>query len=170
MGTRPTWPSCCRKWPTAPETGYLFGGLSASRTANVQFAVGGNGNMAGQGAASGVFDGGLSGVAFGPQVPLLSRVTQGCQPVGPLHTITAANDNVVLELDHEPAWMCCSIPPQVTLDGDPNPPCAACAPPLAGLVDAGAQPWGASAQATLVPIRGAAHHWPGWCAARRGAG
>ncbi len=72
------------------ETGYLFGGLSASRTANVQFAVGGNGNMAGQGAASGVFDGGLSGVAFGPQVPLLSRVTQGCQPVGPLHTITAA--------------------------------------------------------------------------------
>ena len=59
------------------ETGYLFGGLSASRTANVQFAVGGNGNMAGQGAASGVFDGGLSGVAFGPQVPLLSRVTQG---------------------------------------------------------------------------------------------
>ena len=50
-----------------------------------------------------MFDGGLSGVAFGPQVPLLSRVTQGCQPVGPLHTITAANDNVVLELDHEPA-------------------------------------------------------------------
>ena len=111
------------------ETGYLFGGLSASRTANVQFAVGGNGNMAGQGAASGVFDGGLSGVAFGPQVPLLSRVTQGCQPVGPLHTITAANDNVVLELDHEPALDVLLDTLQVTLDGDPNPPCAACAPP-----------------------------------------
>ena len=53
------------------ESGYLFGGLSASRTASVQFAVGGDGNMAGQGAASGVFDGGLSGVAFGAGVALL---------------------------------------------------------------------------------------------------
>ena len=75
------------------ETGYLFGGLSASRTANVQFAVGGNGNMAGQGGASGVFDGGLSGVAFDAGVALVSRVTQGCQPVGALHTITAAQED-----------------------------------------------------------------------------
>src|SRR6218665_2939583 len=37
------------------DTGYLFGGLSASRTASVQFAVGGDGNMAGQGGAGGVF-------------------------------------------------------------------------------------------------------------------
>jgi small ligand-binding sensory domain FIST len=124
------------------ETGYLFGGLSASRTANVQFAVGGNGNMAGQGAASGVFDGGLSGVAFGPQVPLLSRVTQGCQPVGPLHTITAANDNVVLELDHEPALDVLLDTLQVTLDGDPQPALRRVRATLAGLVDAGAQPLG----------------------------
>ena len=33
-------------------TGYLFGGLSASRSNNVQFAVGGDGNMAGQGGVS----------------------------------------------------------------------------------------------------------------------
>ena len=124
------------------ETGYLFGGLSASRTANVQFAVGGNGNMAGQGAASGVFDGGLSGVAFGPQVPLLSRVTQGCQPVGPLHTITAANDNVVLELDREPALDVLLDTLQVTLDGDPQPALRRVRATLAGLVDAGAQPLG----------------------------
>ena len=88
------------------ETGYLFGGLSASRTANVQFAVGGNGNMAGQGAASGVFDGGLSGVAFGPQVPLLSRVTQGCQPVGPTRRVDAAQDNIVATLDGQTALSC----------------------------------------------------------------
>ena len=55
------------------DTGYLFGGLSASRTSSVQFAVGGDGNMAGQGGASGVFDGGLSGVAFGAGVALVSR-------------------------------------------------------------------------------------------------
>lgn len=124
------------------ETGYLFGGLSASRTANVQFAVGGNGNMAGQGAATGVFDGGLSGVAFGPHVPLLSRVTQGCQPVGALHTITAANDNVVLELDHEPALDVLLDTLQVTLDGDPQPALRRVRATLAGLVDAGSQPMG----------------------------
>src|SRR6218665_2062063 len=43
----------------------LFGGLSASRPASVQFAVGGDGNMAGQGGAGGVFDAGLSGLAVG---------------------------------------------------------------------------------------------------------
>lgn len=47
-------------------SGYVFGGLSASRGANVQFAVGGSGSLAGQGAAGGVFGGGLSGW---PSVP-----------------------------------------------------------------------------------------------------
>ena len=125
------------------DTGYLFGGLSASRTAPVQFAVGGNGNMAGQGAASGVFGGGLSGVAFGSQVPLLSRVTQGCQPVGPLHTITASADNVVLELDHEPALDVLLDTLQVSLEGDdPQPALRRVRATLAGLVDAGEQPMG----------------------------
>jgi small ligand-binding sensory domain FIST len=62
-------------------TGYLFGGLASSRGQAVQFAVGGNGNIKGQGAASGVFSGGMSGVAFGEGVALVSRVTQGCLPV-----------------------------------------------------------------------------------------
>ena len=62
------------------DTGYLFGGLASSRSRSVQFAVGGNGNIKGYGAARGVFSGGLSGVAFGPGVSLVSRVTQGCQP------------------------------------------------------------------------------------------
>jgi small ligand-binding sensory domain FIST len=35
-------------------TGYLFGGLASSRAGAVQFAVGGNGNIKGQGAAGGV--------------------------------------------------------------------------------------------------------------------
>ena len=124
-------------------TGYLFGGLSASRGANVQFAVGGNGNMPGQGAAGGVFDGGLSGVAFGPGVALLSRVTQGCQPVGALHTVTAAQDNVVLELDGEPALDVLLDTLQVSLDGDPQPALRKVRATLAGLVDAGEQPQGA---------------------------
>jgi small ligand-binding sensory domain FIST len=85
------------------QTGYLFGGLAASRRGCVQFAVGGNGNIRGQGAARGVFRGGLSGVAFGEGVNLVSRVTQGCMPVAAVHEITAADGHVVLGLDGEPA-------------------------------------------------------------------
>lgn len=85
------------------SSGYLFGGLSSSRAQQVQFAVGGNGNISGQGAASGVFTGGLSGVAFGEGVGLVSRVTQGCLPVSKAHQVSAAEHNVVTRLDGEPA-------------------------------------------------------------------
>ena len=84
-------------------SGYLFGGLSSGRSKLVQFAVGGNGNISGQGAAGGVFSGGLSGVAFGEGVNLVSRVTQGCLPVARDHQVTAAENNVVTQLDGEPA-------------------------------------------------------------------
>jgi small ligand-binding sensory domain FIST len=84
-------------------SGYVFGGLSASRTEVVQFAFNGDGNIAGQGRATGVFHGGLSGVAFDADVAMVSRVTQGCLPIAQTHTITSADHNVVLTLDHEPA-------------------------------------------------------------------
>jgi small ligand-binding sensory domain FIST len=82
---------------------YVFGGLVGSRSASIQFAVGNDGNVSGQGAASGVFTGGLSGVAFGPDVGLVSRVTQGAQPVDRERIITAIDGNLVLALDGEPA-------------------------------------------------------------------
>ena len=84
-------------------TGYLFGGLAASRTRTVQFAASGDGNMRGQGAARGVFSGGLSGVAFGAGVHLVSRVTQGCQPISKARVVTQAEKNLVVQLDGEPA-------------------------------------------------------------------
>jgi len=84
-------------------SGYLFGGLSASRSQTVQFAASGDGNMRGQGKAGGVFSGGLSGVAFGPQVHLVSRVTQGCRPVSGFRTVTEAQQNLVIAIDGEPA-------------------------------------------------------------------
>jgi len=85
------------------DAGYVFGGLASSRWQSVQFAVGGNGNIGGHGAASGVFSGGLSGVAFGRDVALVSRVTQGCMPVSAVRRVTAAEHNVVLTLDGEAA-------------------------------------------------------------------
>jgi small ligand-binding sensory domain FIST len=85
------------------ESGYVFGGLASSRSEVVQFASSGDGNMAGQGKAGGVFSGGLSGVAFDAEVALISRVTQGCIPVAPVHTVTACENHLVTQLDGEPA-------------------------------------------------------------------
>ena len=96
-----------------------------------------------EGDALQVFDGGLSGVAFGAGVSLVSRVTQGCQPVGALHTITAAQDNVVLALDAQPALDVLLDTLQVSLDGgDPQPALRKVRATLAGLVNAGEQPQG----------------------------
>ena len=89
------------------QSGYLFGGLASSRSQRVQFALSGHGNLQGQGAACGVFSGGLSGVAFARdasgEMGLMSRVTQGCRPISATYDITACEDNVVTELDGEPA-------------------------------------------------------------------
>ncbi len=86
-------------------SGYVFGGLAASRSAPVQFARSSRGALAGSGqrGAAGVFLGGLSGVAFGPSVALVSRVTQGVRPVSPVHTVERAEGNVVLKLDGQDA-------------------------------------------------------------------
>ncbi len=76
------------------RSGYLFGGLSASRGRRLHIA-------------DAVFDGGLSGVGFEPgPAPgwrVVSRVTQGCQPLGPARRISAAERNLVLALDGQPA-------------------------------------------------------------------
>lgn len=84
------------------QQGYLFGGLSASRSRSMQFAVRAD-DAGGPQVHGGVLEGGLSGVAFSPQVKLMSRVTQGCQPIAPEREITQAEGHVVLQLGCEPA-------------------------------------------------------------------
>ena len=74
-------------------SGYLFGGLAASRGAAVHIA-------------DGVWQGGLSGVAFSKEVALVSRVTQGCQPLGPARRVTESERNIVTRLDDQPALQC----------------------------------------------------------------
>ena len=85
------------------QSNYLFGGVSSGRGEGLQFAISGDGNMSGHGAAGGVFSGGLSGVAFSSEVSMVSRLTQGCKPVSASRTITEADNNVVVTLDGEPA-------------------------------------------------------------------
>lgn len=74
-------------------SGYLFGGMTASRAGYWQIA-------------DGAFQGGLSGVAFSKDVALVSRVTQGSQPVGPTRRVTGCDQHLVTELDGRPALEC----------------------------------------------------------------
>lgn len=69
---------------------YLFGGVASSRGRTLTLA-------------DGVFEGGLSGVAFTAEAALLSRVTQGCQPLGPARRIGRIERNVVHTLNGQPA-------------------------------------------------------------------
>jgi small ligand-binding sensory domain FIST len=99
------------------SSGYVFGGLAVGEGVVPSVAVDGpapaqarvcadaQAAVPGVAAAAhaGVWTGGLTGLAFGPGVRLLSRVTQGCCPVGARHTITEARGQVIYTLDHEPA-------------------------------------------------------------------
>jgi small ligand-binding sensory domain FIST len=118
------------------DTGYLFGGLSSGRVGSLQFAIGGNGNIRGHGAVGGVFSGGLSGVVFGEGVRLVSRVTQGCQPVSREREITEADGNLLLALDGEPALDVLLADLRVSLDA-PEQAIDAVRATLVGLVEAG---------------------------------
>jgi small ligand-binding sensory domain FIST len=92
-GSAPDLQELIQELSVRTATGYLFGGLSSARNRPLHMA-------------NGVLTGGLSGVAFGPEVSLVSRVTQGCQPIGPVRQVTAAERNVVISLDGQPALDC----------------------------------------------------------------
>jgi small ligand-binding sensory domain FIST len=134
-GRTPDLPSLIAEVAQRTSSAGVFGGLAASRGASVQFAVSSTGTVAGQGGVSGVFSGGLSGVAWGAGLHWVSRLTQGCQPVGPRYHITAAQDNVVLELDGQPALDVLLHTLGVSLQADPHQAVERVRGVLAGLID-----------------------------------
>jgi len=71
-------------------SGFLVGGLASSRGAMDQ--------VAGE-----VVRGGVSGVLFAPHVAIATGLSQGCSPIGPVRTVTAARQNVLFEIDGRPA-------------------------------------------------------------------
>ena len=66
--------------------GFVVGGLTSSRGAYPQLA-------------DAVTTGGVSGVVFDRQVTVVTRLTQGCSPLGPRHAITRCRGNQLIELD-----------------------------------------------------------------------
>jgi small ligand-binding sensory domain FIST len=115
-------------------SGYLFGGLVSSRGARVHLA-------------DGVWQGGLSGVAFTQDVPLISRVTQGCQPLGVTRRITACERHIALELDGRPALDCLLEDLGVSKGSDPREALPRLRATLAGI----ANPHGAQGEAVARP-------------------
>ena len=70
---------------------YLVGGLTSGKAGAMQ--------VAGR-----AMSGGLSGVLLSPYaLPVAVGLTQGCSPIGPAHTVTRADGNVLIELDDQPA-------------------------------------------------------------------
>ncbi|MCE2946868.1 MAG: FIST C-terminal domain-containing protein [bacterium] len=72
------------------SSGFVIGGLTSSRGAATQVA-------------DGVASGGMSGVLFGENVRVLTRLSQGCTPIGPRHRVTECHRNVAMKLDGRPA-------------------------------------------------------------------
>jgi small ligand-binding sensory domain FIST len=89
------------------DSSYLFGGLCVGTPQSTQLALDPRDVHADDAhSAQGLWHGGLSGVAFSDRVRLVSRVTQGCEPIGPQRRVTAAQHNVIYELDGLPALTC----------------------------------------------------------------
>ncbi len=75
----------------AQTTGtFLAGGITSSQSDNLQ--------VAGE-----ICQGGISGALFTAAVPVVTAHTQGCAPIGPRHSITHSQRNILAELDHRPA-------------------------------------------------------------------
>jgi len=75
----------------AGETGgFLVGGLPSSRGAFDQVA-------------RGIVRSGISGVLFRPGLDIATGLSQGCSPIGPVRTVTGAQQNVLFEIDGRPA-------------------------------------------------------------------
>lgn len=72
------------------QGGFLVGGLTSSRGANLQIA----GDLT---------EGGLSGVVFSGSVPVATGHTQGCSPIGHKHQITECQNNIAIRIDDRPA-------------------------------------------------------------------
>jgi small ligand-binding sensory domain FIST len=86
----PATESLIRQLAARTATGFLVGGMASARD-DARIVADRTG------------DGGLSGVLFTDAIGLQTSLTQGCSPIGPHRRITAAQRNILVELDGRPA-------------------------------------------------------------------
>lgn len=72
------------------DTGFVLGGVASSRSGAILYPAT-------------LGETGVAGVAFSSEVSLVSRLSQGCTPIGESHRVTACDHNIVRTLDHKPA-------------------------------------------------------------------
>ncbi len=86
----PELPGLVADMASKTSTGFLAGGISSSRSQAVQ--------IAGE-----VLSGGISGAAFGKNVAIATRLTQGCTAFPGRRRVTECDGNVIFTLDGRPA-------------------------------------------------------------------
>ena len=81
-------PETMRRVPELAEAAgcFLVGGLASSRGAYAHVA-------------GSLTEGALSGVMFSAEVPVVTALTQGCSPIGPVHEVTQCHANIAIEID-----------------------------------------------------------------------
>jgi small ligand-binding sensory domain FIST len=74
---------------------FLVGGLVSHRCEYPLIASSAGGNPLGAN--------GIAGVMLAPEIAVATSLTQGCMPIGPVHRIDEARDNIVMVIDGRPA-------------------------------------------------------------------
>ncbi len=88
--SNPMTPAWIGSLASIPGHCFVNGGLTSSQGQNPQIA-------------NEMVTGGLSGIVFNQQVEVATDHTQGCSPIGPVHQITRAEQNIAVTLDDRPA-------------------------------------------------------------------
>ena len=70
--------------------GFLIGGLASSRSEHACIA-------------DNIGDSGVCGIAFSQEMQISCALSQGCAPIGDVHTITKCHDHTITEIDSKPA-------------------------------------------------------------------
>jgi len=89
--TDPAVPVLMQRLAALDGIDFVNGGLTSSQTVQAQLA----GRV--------VQRGGLSGVLLDPGIGIVTDHSQGCSPIGPVHTISEAHGHLVVKLDGRPA-------------------------------------------------------------------
>jgi small ligand-binding sensory domain FIST len=79
----------------AASGAFLVGGLVSHRCASPLLARTADGD--------GLGNSGVAGLMLAPGISVATGLTQGCMPIGPVHRIDEARDNVVMVIDGRPA-------------------------------------------------------------------